>query len=326
MKQLALLLFLLLSTAAISQVTFAVDDFSEKYYGEVFIADTSAVFSEGWVAIYDKKTKAEIIKIHSEELTHRLHKGQMLANIKELPYGEQSQILYEDYNFDGEKDFAIMDGQNSCYHGPSFQIYLATNQGLKHSPSFTKLAQEYCGMFDLDPTSKTIYTMTKSGCCWHQYTAFKVKDNTPYPIKIVEESMHDSAIAWDYVEENLVNGKMVKSTYQILATESIEKDDFVLSFELENKKKMQIFHTEDVLYYVFSDSEEKIELLYRDDFKYSSTENSLSFSNHNVRYVIDDEKITVITPNKTHIMKSAPSTRSGTLEKLKNLQLENLTK
>ena len=138
--------------------------------------------------------------------------------------------------------------------------------------------------------------------------------------------MHDSAIAWDYVEENLVNGKMVKSTYQILATESIEKDDFVLSFELENKKKMQIFHTEDVLYYVFSDLEEKIELLYRDDFRYSSTENSLSFTNKNVKYTIDDEKITVITPNKTHTMKSAPNTRSGTLEKLKNLQLENLTK
>ena len=78
-----------------------------------------------------KKNKKQLIKINSDELTFTLHKGKVLANVKELPYGKQSSILYEDFNFDGIKDFAIMDGQNSCYHGPSFQIYLATNKGFK---------------------------------------------------------------------------------------------------------------------------------------------------------------------------------------------------
>ena len=39
--------------------------------------------------------------------------GKVRSNIKEIPYGEQSQILYEDYNFDGVPDLALMDGQNS---------------------------------------------------------------------------------------------------------------------------------------------------------------------------------------------------------------------
>jgi hypothetical protein len=230
------ILIFLLSKSAISQTTFVIDNFSKDYFGKLFIADTTEVFSKGWIAIFDKKSKKQLIKINSDELTFELHKGKVLANIKELPYGEQSQILYEDYNFDGKKDFAIMDGQNSCYHGPSFQIYLATDNGFKQSPEFTKLSQYYCGMFDIDYKTKTIHTMTKSGCCWHQYSEFKVKDNKPYPIKIIEEGMSFSGITWDYDEQNLVNGKMSKSSYQKLALE-IDKDNILLSFEFKNKKK-----------------------------------------------------------------------------------------
>jgi hypothetical protein len=324
MKQVTFILFFLLSQFAFCQTTFVVDNFSKDYFGKLFIADTTEVFSKGWVAIFDKKTKRQIIKISSDELTYTLHKGKVLANVKELHYGEQSSILYEDYNFDGKKDFAIMDGQKSCYHGPSFQIFLATENGFKQSPEFTKLAQNYCGMFDIDYKIKTIRTMTKSGCCWHEYSEFKVKDNKPYPIRIVEEGLSASRITWDYEEQELVNGKMVKSKYQMLALE-VNKDNLLLSFEFGNKKKMQIFHTETILYYVFTDSNDKIELLYNDIFKYSKTENSLTFSNSNTQYVIYDDKIVLKTPNKTYEMKSANSTKIGTLTKLKNLKINNIT-
>ena len=323
MTRISFILIFLLSKSLFCQTTFVVDNFSKDYFGKLYIADTTEVFSKGWVAIFDKKTKKQLIKINSDELTFTLHKGKVLANVKELPYGEQSSILYEDFNFDGIKDFAIMDGQNSCYHGPSFQIYLATNKGFKQNPEFTELAQDYCGMFDIDYKTKTIRTMTKSGCCWHQYSEFKVKDNIPYPIKIVEEGMSASGITWNYEEQNLVNGKLVKSTYQKLALE-VDLDNLLLSFEFENKKKMQIFKTENILYYVFTDANEKIELLYNDTFKYSKTENSLTFSNYNTQYTINDDKIIVKTPNKTYEMKSANNTKIGTLKKLKNLKIENV--
>ncbi|WP_130734660.1 hypothetical protein [Flavobacterium sp. J27] len=316
-------LCLLLSPFAFCQTTFIVADFSEDYMGKVHIADTSEVFSPGWVAIIDKQTKKELIKIDSEELTFDLDNGLVEANIKELPYGKQSSILYEDYNFDGVKDFAIMDGQNSCYHGPSFQIYLATDNGFLFSPDFTQLSQEYCGMFAIDPATKTISTMTKSGCCWHQFSEFKVANNVPYPVKIVEEGMSASGMTWDYIEENWVDGKMVKSEYQTLAFE-IEADDLILAFEFKNKKKMQLFTTEELLFYVFTDSEKAIELFYEGTFKYSKTENSITFFNHNTEYVIYDDKIIVKTPSKTFEMKSVSNTKIGSLSKLKKMSLENV--
>lgn len=323
MKRIIIFLFFILSKTAFCQTTFVVDNFSKDYFGKVFIADTTEVFSKGWVAIFDKKSNKQLIKINSDELTFRLHKGKVLANIKELPYGEQSSILYEDFNFDGIKDFAIMDGQNSCYHGPSFQIFLATNKGFKESPDFTSLAQNYCGMFETDHNTKTIRTMTKSGCCWHQYSEFKVKNDSPYPIKIVEEGLSPSGITWDIEEQNLVNGKMVKSTYQMLALE-LDKEDLLLSFEFENKKKMQVFKTETILYYVFTDSEGKIELIYKDIFKYSKSENTLTFVNRNTEYIISDDKIIAQTPNNTYNMKAVNGTKIGTLTKLNMQKLENV--
>jgi len=323
MRRIIFILIFLLSKIAFCQTTFIVDNFSKDYFGKLFIADTTEVFSKGWVAIFDKKNKKQLVRINSDELTFELHKSKVLANIKELPYGEQSQIFYEDYNFDGVKDFAIMDGQNSCYHGPSFQIYLATNKGFEQSPEFTKLSQNYCGMFDIDYKTKTIYTMTKSGCCWHQNSEFKVKDNKPYPTKIIEEEMSPSGITWDYEEQNLVNGKMVKSKYQILALE-VDKNNLLLSFEFENQKKMKIFKIENILYYVFTDANDKIELLYNDTFKYSSSENILSFANRHTEYIIYNDKIIAKTPKKEYNMKAVNNTIFGTLKILIDLKAENL--
>ena len=323
MKRISFILIFLLSKSVFCQTTFIVDNFSKDYFGKLYIADTTEVFSKGWVAIFDKKTKKQLIKINSDELTFTLHKRKVLANVKEMPYGEQSSILYEDFNFDGIKDFAIMDGQNSCYHGPSFRIYLVTSNGLKKSPGFTDLAQNYCGMFDIDKKTKTIHTMTKSGCCWHQYSEYKVKNNRPYPIKIVEEGLSPTGITLDIEEQNLIKGKMVLSKYQILAVEE-NKDKILLSFEFENKKKMQVFKTEAILYYAFTDANDKIELLYNDTFKYSNGENTLSFTNRNTEYIIYDNKIIAITPNNKYEMKAVNNTKFGTLTKLKNLKIENV--
>ncbi len=318
-----LILSLLFTGSLFSQTTFKVDNFSKQYYGKMFIADTSEVFSPGWIAIYDQKTNKQLIQVKSEELTFSLHNGKVLANIKELPYGEQSQILYEDYNFDGVKDFAIMDGQFSCYHGPSFKIYLATTAGFKYNADFTRLAQEYCGMFNVDYKDKTISTMTKSGCCWHQFSEFKVRNNKTYPIKIVEEGMNPSGILWDYTEQKWTNGKMVQTKYQIL-DEELTDDKVLLSFEFENKKKIKILNSGTLLYYVFTDANNKIELLYHDIFTYSKNENSLKFVNHKTEYTIYDTKIVIKTPSKTYEMKAANKTQSGTLATLKKQEVNNV--
>lgn len=73
-----------------------------------------------------------VLEINSDEFIYELDENfHVKTNVIELPYREQSILIHEDFNFDGIKDLATMDGQFSCYHGASFQIYLETKNGLK---------------------------------------------------------------------------------------------------------------------------------------------------------------------------------------------------
>ncbi len=272
MKKLLLLLFaILLSLHCVGQVTFVINDFSDEYYGKLYVADTSKVFSEGWIAAYGKKNNKELIKIKSEELTFTLHGGKVKANIVEAPYGEQSVLIYDDFNFDGEKDFALMTGQLSCYHGPSFDIYLFNKGSFMYSESFSRLSNEYCGMFEYDSDKKRIYTMVKSGCCWHQYSEFMVENNEPKAVKI-EEYDHYGRFPYSLVvtEQKWNGGKMVERVIgkEIDLSSVGQKDWIPFSFQLENGKWVlfidNVFVEENkvIMRYAFVDADGKVELEY----------------------------------------------------------------
>jgi len=306
------------------QFTFTVEDFSKDYVGIVYISDTTEVFTKGWIAILEKKSKKQIIKVESEELAFELHNGELLANVKELPYGEQSLIMYEDYNFDGKKDFAIMDGQNSCYHGPSFQIYLATDNGFEYSEEFTSLAQEYCGMFDVDYDKKQIFTMTKDGCCWHEYSTFVVENNRPIAVEIRQEGLNPTGVMWDIVEQKRIDGKMTTQKYSVFNTDG--ETDVVYSFEFSNKKKMRLLNNSETLYYIFTDKDDKVELcLWDEGFNYSKKDNTLEFESGETSYKITSTGIIVTTPNKKYDMKAVPETIKGSMTDMLKMNLENVT-
>ena len=103
MKRTFLLCFILLGWlhSAFGQATFNIDGFSEQYYGKVYFSDTTQTASAGWVEVYDRTTKKKLIHVDANELLFDLHDGEIMANIAEIPYGEYSVLLYEDYNFDG---------------------------------------------------------------------------------------------------------------------------------------------------------------------------------------------------------------------------------
>lgn len=128
-----------------------ISDLSPNFYGAVTLTGREdEVFKAGYIRVYNRKTRQKIVEIKSDELTLDVQDGKVKTNVKELSYGEQSLLIYEDFNFDGRKDLALMDGQNSCYHGPSFQIFLAQGETFKLNPALTRLAQDYCGMFEVD--------------------------------------------------------------------------------------------------------------------------------------------------------------------------------
>ncbi|WP_405415487.1 XAC2610-related protein [Maribacter sp. Asnod1-A12] len=327
MNKILILLLSLISFSILSQTTYEINGFSKKYKGELTIENgfEDDVFKKGEISIYD--INKNIITIKSEEFTFELTSdGNIETDIVELPYGKQSIIIYQDFNFDGKKDLAVMDGQFSCYHGPSFQVYLETGEGLKHSPEFTRLAQEYCGMFQIDYESETINAMTKSGCCWHQFSEFKVEENKPIPVKIIERSFSPDGLTEDYVEKNRKDDTLVETKYSYLA-EEIDIIE-VYSMNFENGKKMSVFRAfafEDYLFYVFTDIDSKIELLFKDEFIYNKIENTLTFINKNVDYKVDSGGILVKTSKREVYLKAKDIGENVTLSSLSELKLKNLS-
>ena len=305
---------------------YKVDGFSDQYYGYIDQNDDES----GTITIKDKKSDKDLITLESESISIELHDGSIKANILQAPYGEQSVIMYEDYNFDGVKDFAISDGRKSCYGGLSFQVYLAKKGAFVFSESFTRLAQEYCGMFDIDPKKKTISTMTKSGCCWHEYSTFIVQDNKPKAIEIIEESCTGSYI----VERTIAkwDGKRYKTTIERRAV--LDNDDIkkLFSFSLlKNKnKKITLFSVDNLLNYIFT-NKENIELNFPDKetddqhFRYQYIEGGkeVSFSNGDTQYYIyqtlshgqtNKVGVRVRVGDKNYDLEGDPSTVHGRLE------------
>ncbi|MCL2650132.1 MAG: hypothetical protein FWD60_03775 [Candidatus Azobacteroides sp.] len=332
---LILFLFLLTANLTFGQVTFTVEDFSNDYVGKVYISDTTEVFSPGWVAIFEKSSKKQIIKVESDELSFDLHDGKLLANIKSLPYGEQSLIIYEDFNFDGKKDFAIMDGQNSCYHGPSFQIYLSTGNGFKYSEDFTQLAQEYCGMFDVDSQAKEINVMTKDGCCWHQYSTFIVENNKPKAIRIIEDDQTDFPFSTS--SEEVWNGeKMIKTSERTIDLDE-EGIQTILRFHVDkNGKDIILFNINDrTLNYVVIDKRGLVEFSYpletvyqNPDFIFDSKKSAITFKNKNVVYKVYNESgkvgIEINIDGKIYNWIGNNQTKQGTLNDLLKTKLDNV--
>lgn len=327
MRKLVAILTVLYAHVAFAQATYTVDDFSPDYRATVYIAQPNEVFSPGWISIEDKKTKKELFKVESEELAIDTENGKVIPNIKELPYGRQSVIQYEDFNFDGIKDLAIEDGQESCYHGPSFTVYLGIKKGFKRSKEFTDLAHNYCGMFDIDAKEKTISTMTKSGCCWHQQSLFKIKNGLPFAVEIHE----DRAESYYYTNhiQKWDGHKMVTSQTRRLDKEAAKS---ALSFILkENSKEVLLFIAKDdnTLNYALIDTNGSVELAFPQDSKssepffkltQSSDGTTLSFEN-DANYVIKEDAsgqmtLDVIVHGKIVHYTQGGAKKTGTLKDL----------
>ncbi len=319
-----------------AQTTINVQAFSKDYHARIYLNNPDEVFSPGWIAVYDSHTNKELIKVESEELALSLHDGQAIANVKELPYGEQSLVMYEDFNFDGIKDFAIENGQNSCYHGPSFVIYLGSKKGFAYSDAFSRLAQEYCGMFSIDAATKRIQTMTKSGCCWHQFSEFVVENNAPKAVKIIEEDL--MRFPFGTITTQTWNGtRMVTTAEEILDTSAIKT---LYAFTLEKNGKMALLFTldDDLLHYALLRPGGQLEFTYpagaepaQERFNLTTINGHtlLSFRNKNAEYRIADAdhcSITVtVKGNNTLINGNAGSAR-GNLKQLLKANLLNLNK
>ena len=327
-----LLIFTLpLSTLAqTSAQQYKIEDFSEDYYALIQSTDNIDSETNSIVEIRNAKTKKIIISQPADididyELDSSKEHGldnQLSVNVVSLPYGDSSILIYEDFNFDNKPDLAIKDGRNGCYGGPSYQVYLKQGKAFVLSDSFMELAQGNCGFFDVDEDTQTLHTMTKSGAAWHQYSDYKVINNKPVAVRIIEEEYNSKGLI-SILEKTRVNGKMVENQYEqlIKADEAEWNTLYVYTFDLDNGKKMVLdSYDEEHLYYAFADKDGKIELYYDGQFIYDAKQKTLSFTNKPVVYQINSQGIKVRTSNKTVLLKIKSGSVRGSLENLERFK------
>ena len=315
----------LLAYPALAQ-TYQIQDFSDNYYAIIKSTNDADSETNSIVEIRDAKTKKILISQPADiDIDYELDNSEahqlgdkISANIVSLPYGESSVLIYDDFNFDNKPDLAIKDGRYGCYGGPSYQVHLKQGRTFVHSEGFTELAQGNCGFFDIDEEKQTLHTMTKSGAAWHQYSDYKVINNKPVAVRIVEEEYNYKGLL-SILEKTRVNGKMVENQYQQLAMyeEGDDSSRYVYGFDLDNGKKMILdSYEEDHLYYAFTDKDGKIELYYDGQFIYDAKQKTLSFTNKPVVYEINNKGITVRNSNKTVLLKAKVGSVGGNLNNL----------
>ena len=318
------------------QETFKIDDFSDKYYGKVFISDKSKPYCGGWVAVFDRKTNKELIRVDADELSYELHDNRMKANIAEGPYGEHSVLFYGDFNFDGVKDFALMDGLHGWNHTPSFKIYLASGKGFKFSPEFSRLTHENCGIFTVDEENNTVKTLTRGAGAWSEVSTYIIQDNKPILVNLRKED--SSAPLYFTTIQNFEGDKMVEtnSTTIKLYDDNVTE---AFTFYVDSKMKTIILYSLDdqTLHYAITNVEGLVEFYYpkiaankQTDFSYFSKSNTLKFRTKDAEYAITDTSgnlgISITTKGKTYRWKGNTEVREGSLAALLKKTYNNVTK
>lgn len=211
---LALFLF---SNALVAQKTFLLKNASKNFDVKIKISSCETETCEGAAAIFlsKKGQKKNFQTIEMENVFLELGADQKpTANLIELYGMNNSGIIFDDYNFDGIEDIAVRNGNNGAYGGPSYDIFLfsKTKNRFVENSSLTALASENLGMFTVDKKKKTIETFTKSGCCWHETTRYKIINNKPKKIYVFTEDAMGGENVTLTTETLLPNGKWKKRT------------------------------------------------------------------------------------------------------------------
>ena len=322
-----------------------IEGFSEKYYGliQTTKTETNEVFKAGTISVMDRQSGQELIRLSAEELTFEIRQTKPGSEPEVLPYEEQNILFFEDVNFDGLPDVILQDGQNSCYHGPSFQVFLAEGKRFVYQADFTRLAQEYCGMFRVDPVEQKLYTVIKSGCCWHEYCEFVVENNRPQAQRVMEED----ASGFPYLITTTSEWKNGVPTETVKKTLDLEQEGItsLFSFDLAQNGKKAVLFTLDgrTLNYALFQLDGSIEFDFpievsapHPDFKYGANDQrvKLGFMNQSATYEMyqlesgcDIQEVGLImrVMGKEYKLPGKLETLQGNLRQIETRPLENIS-
>jgi hypothetical protein len=214
MKLLTATAFLLSFTVAcFAQRSFTINKASKKYNATISVnaCEDGICQGSGMITLTDKNAKpVQVLK--SEDLFFFLDSTQNpTANTIEL-YNEQSPLIFDDFNFDGQEDLAIRNGNNSGYGGPSYDVYVfnSTKNKFVLSDELTTLATENLGMFETNHKTKRLTAYAKSGCCLHITTEYSIVPKKGL-VKVGETTEDATGKKVIVTTRKLVNNKWVKT-------------------------------------------------------------------------------------------------------------------
>jgi hypothetical protein len=217
----SLMLFLLASPAAAGQ-TFRIDKASKTYTLEVKITRCEDDQSEGrcagpaTIGIYRKNEKAPFqqlslrrIEVGREQLAYNPELNKKPRKV----YDDEYSFIFGDFNFDGNEDFAVCNGREGGYGAPSYNVYIfnATTGKFAENRSLSRLTIGYLGLFFVEPKTKQLVALSKSGCCYHETQKYRIVNDRPV---LVEKIIEDAGGPEDFVvvtTKRLVNGRWIKS-------------------------------------------------------------------------------------------------------------------
>ena len=170
--------FVLLTFICFSQKKFVVKNGSKIYDAVIAVAncEEGTCSGKGTVTLTRKSDKSVLQVLKSDDLYFDVDSASgPSVNTVEL-YGEQSPLIFDDFNFDGSEDLAIRNGNNGGYGGPSYDVYVfnITSKKFVLSKKLTELVTENLGMFQVDKKRQRLITYSKSGCCWHLTSEYAV--------------------------------------------------------------------------------------------------------------------------------------------------------
>ncbi|MNK53503.1 hypothetical protein D3C87_724620 [compost metagenome] len=209
-------LLILISGICAAQNKFEVMNGSKRYSAAISVDNCNAGNCEGKAVIklVDKNSNRFFQTLTSDDLYFFLDEKQKpTVNVIQL-YGEQSPLIFDDFNFDGTEDLAVRNGNNSGYGGPSYDVYVynSTKKQFVLSSQLTNLVSENLGMFVTDHKRKRLITYSKSGCCWHMTTEYEVVPNKGLRkvYELEEDAMNSEFVT--VTTRNFINNKWQTKT------------------------------------------------------------------------------------------------------------------
>ncbi|NNE66787.1 MAG: hypothetical protein HKN33_09490 [Pyrinomonadaceae bacterium] len=195
---------------------FIIRNGSDKFDIKIDVEECDGEYCEGagLVQILRKGESLPFQTISMPSITLEIGKdSKPSVNLIEL-YGENnSGIVFDDFDFDGNIDLAIRNGNNGAYGGPSYDVYLfsASVYRFVKNAALTTLGSENLGLFRVDKNKRELITFTKSGCCWHQTTHYRVEYGRPYKVLVVTEDATGATEKVVVTTEKRVDGIWKKS-------------------------------------------------------------------------------------------------------------------